>query len=51
MTLLWEAADRVCGKRLKAILPQLVDAMQRHGHLKLDDEVQCRLLQVMRRNY
>ncbi len=46
VTLLWEAADRVCGKRLKAILPQLVDSMQRHGHLKLDPEVQCRLLQA-----
>ena len=22
--MLWEAADRICGKRLKALLPQLV---------------------------
>ena len=26
LTMLWEAADRVCGKRLKALLPMLVDA-------------------------
>lgn len=33
MILLWEAADRVCGKRLKALVPMLIDAMERHGHL------------------
>ena len=36
LTVLWEAADRVCGKRLKALIPILVDAMERHGHLDLD---------------
>lgn len=30
LTLLWEAADRVCGKRLKALLPALLDSMERH---------------------
>ena len=40
----WEAADRICGKRLKAVLPDLVDAMERHGHLQLDCEVRRRLL-------
>ncbi|MDQ2839541.1 MAG: transposase family protein [Acidobacteriota bacterium] len=46
LTLLWEAADRICGKRLHAILPTLVDAMERHGHLSLDAEVRSGLLQV-----
>src|SRR5580704_13501923 len=27
LALLWEAADRVCGKRLKAIMPTLIAAM------------------------
>ena len=40
----WEAGDRICGKRLKAILPALVDAMERHGHLQLDPEVRRCLL-------
>lgn len=31
----WEASDRVCGKRLRALLPVLVEAMERHGHLQL----------------
>ena len=40
----WEAADRVCGKRLKAALPHLVESMERHGHLDLDPGVRQRLL-------
>ena len=31
-----EAADRICGKRLKAALPHLVESRERHGHLDLD---------------
>jgi hypothetical protein len=46
LIVLWEAGDRVCGKRLKPLVPILIDAMQRHGHLKLDPLVQERLLQV-----
>ncbi|SOE87732.1 Integrase core domain-containing protein [Burkholderia sp. YR290] len=46
LTVLWEAADRVCGKRLKAFIPKLVDAMERHGHLDLDPAVKAKLLQV-----
>ena len=38
--MLWEASDRICGKRLKALLPSLMDAMERHGHLDLEDGVQ-----------
>src|SRR4051812_43729636 len=40
----WEASDRICGKRLKAALPVLVPAMERHGHLALDAAVRDRLL-------
>lgn len=38
----WEAADRICGKRLEAKLPDLVNAMERHGHLSLDSDVHLR---------
>ena len=44
MILAWEATDRICGKRLKAALPHLVESMERHGHLDLDLEVRERLL-------
>src|SRR5262249_8647207 len=30
LVVLWEAADRICGKRLKAILPSLVTALEQH---------------------
>jgi hypothetical protein len=39
LTIVWETSDRVCGKRLRPLLPALVDAMERHGHLKLAPEV------------
>ena len=39
LTVLWEASDRVCGKRLKALLPVLVPALERHRHLELETEV------------
>ena len=42
--MIWEAADRICGKRLKAAMPHLVESMERHGHLELDPEVRGRLL-------
>ena len=44
LVVLWEAADRICGKRLKAILPGLISAMERHGHLALDPDVRQLLL-------
>jgi hypothetical protein len=46
LTVLWEAADRICGKRMKALIPMLVDAMERHGHLDLDAVVKTKVLQV-----
>ena len=42
--LVWEASDRICGKRLKAALPHRVESMERHGRLDLDPEVRGRLL-------
>jgi hypothetical protein len=44
LIILWEAADRICGKRLKQAIPTLVDAMERHEHLQLDVEVRRLLL-------
>jgi hypothetical protein len=46
LIVLWEAADRICGKRLKAVLPGLVAALERHGHLNLDPVVRQRILAV-----
>lgn len=44
LIVLWEASDRICGKRLKMLIPILVEAMERHGHLHLTAEIRTRLL-------
>jgi hypothetical protein len=44
LVVLWEAADRICGKRLKAVLPDLIPSLEQHGHLALDPMVRERLL-------
>jgi len=41
---LWEASDRVCGKRLKALVPILLPALERHGHLRLDATIRSKVL-------
>jgi hypothetical protein len=46
LTIAWEAANQICGKRLRQVLPGLIEAMERHGHLKLDTAVRERLLSM-----
>jgi hypothetical protein len=41
---LWEASDRLCGKQIHAILPMLVESLQHHGHLHLEQGVRARVL-------
>ena len=44
LIVIWEASDRVCGKRLHPLMPILIEAMERHGHLQLAPEVRTGLL-------
>src|SRR3982075_3573272 len=37
LTALWEASDRVCGKRLEVMIPTLLPALEQHGRLKLGE--------------
>ncbi len=46
LVVLWEAGDRICGKRLKLLMPLPVPAMERHGRLALDEAVRSRLLRI-----
>ena len=46
LTALWEASDRVCGKRLKAMIATLLPALERHGRLNLDKPDRDRILAV-----
>jgi len=42
----WRVANCICGKRLVAVLPQYVEALERHGELALDPETRGLLLQI-----
>jgi len=44
LVVLWEASDRVCGKRLRPLLPILLPALERHGHLKLEQNIRSKVL-------
>jgi hypothetical protein len=44
LVVLWEASDRVCGKRLRALLPILAPALERNGHLKLGEGIRSKVL-------
>jgi len=41
---IWEASDRICGKRLRPLVPVMFEAMERHGHLQLAPAVRISLL-------
>jgi len=43
LIVIWEASDRICGKRLRPLVPILIEAMERHGHLQLAPEVRTGL--------
>ncbi len=44
LTVAWAAVNDVCTKRFVPFLPELVAALERHGHLALSDEVRAQLL-------
>lgn len=46
LIVLWEASDRVCGKRLKPLIPLLMSSLERHGHLNMDVTVRDKLLRI-----
>ena len=44
VVVLWEASDRICGERLRPLIPTLVPALEKHGHLQLEKVVRARVL-------
>lgn len=42
----WEAGDRMCGKLLAAVLPALVEGLERHGELRLATSVREALVSM-----
>lgn len=43
---LWEMMNFMCGKRLKAVLPELVRKLRKHGEIEVDKETQRKLLRI-----
>lgn len=46
LVMVWEASDRLCGKRLQPLIPILLEAMERHGHLDVAPEVKTMLTRM-----
>jgi hypothetical protein len=46
LTRLWKLLDYVCGKRLVAALAETIEALERHGELRLTEELRQKLLSV-----
>src|SRR5436305_7536325 len=46
LTALWEASDRVCGKRLVVMIPTLLPALEQHGRLRLGQADRDRVLAI-----
>lgn len=46
LIMVWESASQICAKRLVPFLPQLVEALERHGHLNLLEETRAKLLAI-----
>jgi hypothetical protein len=44
LIMIWEASDRICGKRLQPLLEPLIEAMERHGHVALSQGAREKLL-------
>lgn len=42
----WEVGDRMCGKLLAAVMPHLVEALERHGELDVTPAVRGLLLEI-----
>jgi len=46
LRLVWEATDRLCSKRLKPFLPELVKILRRHGESSISAETEAQLCRM-----
>lgn len=43
LRVVWESADWICSQRLRPFMSQLIEALQRHGELVIDSDVETQL--------
>jgi hypothetical protein len=48
LTRIWEICGRICSKRLKPYLPEIVTVLERHQELRLSEPVKSQLLRMSR---
>jgi hypothetical protein len=46
LTIVWNTANQICSKRFVPFISNLVAAMERHGHLRITEEIRGELLKV-----
>jgi hypothetical protein len=46
LIVLWGVSNRVCGKRLRPLLPILLPGLEHHGHLRLQKTVRSPVLSM-----
>jgi hypothetical protein len=42
----WKASDRLCSKRLKPFIPEMVQVLRRHGEQRIDASLEARLCAI-----
>ena len=46
LEMIWHASNQICSKRLVPFLPEFVSSLERHGHLRMNEEIRSRVLSV-----
>jgi len=46
LTIIWQAANRLCSKRLVPFLPEFISTLERFSHLSISDETRKKLLAI-----
>ena len=46
LRVVWEASDRLCSKRLKPFIPEMVKVLRRYGEQRIDASIETQLCQI-----
>lgn len=43
---IWATLDGICGKRIKAVLPEIIEVLEKHNEIKLDMDTREKLMNI-----
>lgn len=46
LEMVWYASNQICSKRIVPFLPDLIAALERHGHLRTTEEIKSRVISI-----